>query len=142
MSNLNESDKSRVNAAYNEGVKNVSKEDLEDALKKEKKFNDKVGNLGDVWKDAKLLFQMLKDYSLGRYTEVPWGVIAAIVFAVTYFLSPIDVIPDFIPFIGWIDDGAVFGIVLASFKSEIDAYRQWLIARKESDSDKDLEIVN
>lgn len=142
MSNLNESDKSRVNAAYNDGVKNVSQEDLEDTLKKEKKFNDKVGNLGDVWKDAKLLFQMLKDYKSGCYTEVPWKLIAAIVFAVTYFLWPFDVIPDIIPFVGWSDDIGIFGIILYSFKSEIDAYRQWLIARKESDSDKDLEIVN
>ena len=54
-----------------------------------------------------------------------WKFIAAIVFALVYLIAPVDVIPDFIPLVGYIDDTAVFGLLLAGFRSDIDAYRRW-----------------
>ena len=34
-------------------------------------------------------------------------------------------IPDFIPFVGFVDDTAVFGLVLKSFASELATYKEW-----------------
>ena len=51
--------------------------------------------------------------------------LAAIGFAVAYLVSPIDVIPDFIPILGFVDDAAVFSLTLAAFQSEIDTYKEW-----------------
>lgn len=42
----------------------------------------------------------------------PWQAIASIVFALTYGASPVDVIPDVLPLLGWIDDGIVGGLML------------------------------
>ena len=39
-----------------------------------------------------------------NYKKIPFGTIAAVVASLLYFVSPIDVIPDFIPVIGYIDD--------------------------------------
>lgn len=125
MKKLNETDTSRVNAAFDAGRKNVSEKDFDEVLDREEEFNEKGSKLGDMWDNAKLLFRMLKDYKAGKYTEVPWSLIAAIVFAVIYFFSPIDVVPDVIPFLGYVDDAAVFGILLKTFADQIAAYKTW-----------------
>ena len=39
--------------------------------------------------------------------------IILIIFAFAYFISPVDIIPDFlIPFVGWIDDTFVIGVII------------------------------
>lgn len=39
-----------------------------------------------------------------RHPATPWGVKALCAFVVAYALSPIDLIPDFIPVLGYVDD--------------------------------------
>ena len=39
-----------------------------------------------------------------RHPETPLHLKAAMLFVVGYLVSPIDLIPDFIPFVGWADD--------------------------------------
>lgn len=54
----------------------------------------------------------MRDRRTGRTKRFPWRTLLAFVFALLYFVSPIDAIPDpLIPVVGWIDDAAVFGFV-------------------------------
>ena len=50
-----------------------------------------------------------------------WSKLLA-VFAVVYVISPIDLIPDVIPVIGWLDDIGVVSLVVAFYLREINAY--------------------
>ncbi len=54
-------------------------------------------------------------YIAGRDPRVPWYVKAAAVAIAAYALSPIDLIPDFIPVLGYLDDLVVvpLGVLLA-----------------------------
>jgi uncharacterized membrane protein YkvA (DUF1232 family) len=40
----------------------------------------------------------------GRHPRTPWGAKALGFFVVAYALSPIDLIPDFVPILGYVDD--------------------------------------
>ena len=44
--------------------------------------------------------------------STPWGSIVSLVLAVLYGVSPIDVIPDIIPLLGWVDDATVGGLLV------------------------------
>jgi len=77
-----------------------------------KKFEEWLKEKGlsapaDLLNKAKLLYEMLCDYLDGKYKGVPWRTIAMVIFALLYVINPFDLIPDFIPGVGWIDDAAV-----------------------------------
>jgi uncharacterized membrane protein YkvA (DUF1232 family) len=74
---------------------------------------------------GKLLFSLIRDYATGRYREAPYWVIGAAAFALLYVLSPIDLIPDMIPGIGYLDDAAVVALCLKLIEVELTKYRRW-----------------
>jgi len=51
-------------------------------------------------------------YKAYRDPRVPWYVKAIILFLLGYFISPIDIIPDFIPVIGYIDDIIIISLAI------------------------------
>ena len=122
---MKEQEKERVNQAFEHGTRDFSQKDLEKVMADADVAEEKGGKLGDQIENFKLLWSLLKDYYNGTYRNVPWKFIAAIGFAVAYLISPIDVIPDFIPLVGFVDDAAVFGLVVKSFMSEIEEYKTW-----------------
>jgi uncharacterized membrane protein YkvA (DUF1232 family) len=90
-----------------------------------KKASENKGKLGEVWNYLQLFFSIPRDYINGKYKNVPTGSIIAIIAALLYFLSPIDLIPDFIPVIGYIDDIFVLGLVFSQVKSDLEEYEIW-----------------
>ena len=125
MSNLNESDQERVNQTFEVGVNRFTEEDLDKVRKDAKTAEDKSKNLGKQFESFRVTWSLLQDYWAGKYTAVPWRLIASIGFAVAYLVSPLDIIPDFIPLLGFVDDAAVFALVVSSFQSELDNYQEW-----------------
>ena len=75
--------------------------------------------------DAATVFSLLKDRVSGRYTFTPWRTVSALTAAILYMLAPLDAIADFIPFMGYIDDAAVFAFALNFARFDLDAYREW-----------------
>jgi len=61
-----------------------------------------------------------------RHPDVSWHAKAVIGFVVAYALSPIDLIPDFIPVLGWLDDLVIvsFGLWLAIRLIPVDIWRE------------------
>lgn len=84
-----------------------------------------VDSLSRFAEDFSWVFRMLKDYLAGRYKEVPWRTIALLAGAITYALSPLDLIPDFISVLGWSDDALVIAAVLGSARLDIEEYKAW-----------------
>ncbi len=65
------------------------------------------GNLSEFQSSVQLLVRMVKAYSNGTYKNLPWKSLVSIVAVLIYFVSPIDLIPDFLPVIGITDDIAL-----------------------------------
>lgn len=102
---------------------------LENQDEIEKKFSSE-GPLKKFFNDITLLLPMMHDYWSGEYREIPWTTIAASVAALAYVLSPVDLIPDFIPVIGYIDDAAVVALCLSAIQSDLEKYTCWKNAEK------------
>jgi uncharacterized membrane protein YkvA (DUF1232 family) len=75
--------------------------------------------------DIVLLLGLLNDFIRGRYRKIPFQAIAAVAFALIYLINPVDLIPDFIPVAGLLDDAAVIATCLALIDSDLREYRAW-----------------
>ena len=122
---MNSEQSQKVNDEFNKGTEQFSQKDFDEVFEKEDTAQEKARGLGNFFNEFTLLWQLLKDYKSGRYTNVPWKFIAAVGFAMVYLINPFDIIPDVIPIVGLTDDASVFALVLASFKNEIETYRNW-----------------
>ena len=94
----------------------------------EEKFEAKRSTLDKTkkfFKQLGLLFELIKDWGSGRYQDIPWTTIAAIAFAILYFINPYDAIPDFIPGVGYLDDAGVISLVLLGFANDVKNYINW-----------------
>ena len=125
MDNLNESDQERVSQTFEKGVETFTEEDLEKVKADAETAEKKAKFLGGQFESFQLTWSLLQDYWAGKYTSIPWKLIASTGFAVAYLVSPLDIIPDFLPIVGFVDDATVFALVVSSFQSELNAYREW-----------------
>jgi len=108
------------------GMGKFSEKDLENVVNKEEKLKWKFLKevpLKTFFEDFLILFALVKDYFNGNYRSVPWWTIAAIGVALLYVLSPLDLIPDFIPFVGYLDDAAVIAACLKMVEKDLDKYK-------------------
>jgi hypothetical protein len=75
------------------------------------------GPIAAIWENVKALWKyVLSD-------EVPWYKKAAPLAALVYLVSPVDVVPDFIPIAGLLDDAGVITAAIASIGSILNKYK-------------------
>lgn len=111
-----------------ENARKTDKKDLDHIVGNEEKVEAKIARSGMLEKYSelgKLMLDMLKDYKNGVYRKVPWFTIGSIVFALIYVLNPFDIVPDFIPGLGYIDDLSVFTIALRFVETDLHNYLDW-----------------
>jgi uncharacterized membrane protein YkvA (DUF1232 family) len=106
-----------------------------------KKAGKKKGVLDAIWDKVQLLFNLLDDWVKGRYKVVPKKSIAMIIVAIVYFVFPIDLIPDFLLGLGFIDDVAVLGFVISQISKDIEKYRVWKLEKDIEPSKKKISLI-
>ena len=83
------------------------------------KFKDRPV-LGDTARDLCDMIDLVNDYVEGNYREIPKLFLAAIVTALIYVVSPIDLLP------GFLDDVLVVGFIMdKGVGGELRKYREW-----------------
>ena len=71
------------------------------------------------------LTRMVRSWIKGDYKNISTKSIIAVVAALLYFVNPLDLIPDFIPIIGQIDDIFILGYLIKMLNKEIERFMAW-----------------
>ena len=101
------------------------KDELDDFLYRlGQKIND-MPFVGKKFSMIPVMISLVKNYVQGKYTTIPYGTILAVLSALIYFLAPIDIVPDFIPLAGYLDDMAVLGLCMNMVSIDIETYEKW-----------------
>lgn len=108
---------------------------LQDLLRKARARAESAGGEGvlrDLWSQLMVLLRFIRAYANGDYRQVPLQTVLLVVAAVLYFVMPIDVIPDVVVGLGYVDDAAVIAWVVKTVAGELDAFGRWEAARSSS----------
>ncbi len=98
---------------------------LNDAYQKASEKND-VGTIAhEAWETLQTLFRLIRSSVSGEYTGLPTSTVIAAVAVTIYFLSPIDLIPDFVPVLGLLDDVALVAWFSTTIKEEMEKFLEW-----------------
>lgn len=74
---------------------------------------------------VRVLIRMVRAYASGRYKGIKITNVLLLVAAIVYFVTPLDLVPDFIPITGLVDDFTVVLWVYGKLQQEIDAFLTW-----------------
>ena len=75
----------------------------------------------------KLFIEIIRQYHKGNYREIPWRSIAAISFTLIYIINPLDLVPDVLPLIGYVDDLSVFMALLSLADKDLSQFENWKV---------------
>jgi len=106
---------------YVEDKKNIGRL-LNEALEKADKSK---GLLGKILDDLIVLFRLVKAWGRGKYSTVPIRTITLIIATLLYFVNPFDVIPDFIPAVGYLDDAALIAAGIQAIRGDLSDFKRW-----------------
>ncbi len=90
-----------------------------------KSVNDGKKLAADIIDKIRLFVRMILAYVRGEYKEIPWRSLVLIIGALLYFMMPLDLIPDFIPATGFVDDITVILLVFKAITDDINAFRRF-----------------
>ena len=91
---------------------------LADEQSKDNKFRQ-------LFTSAFTLVRLVRSYATGEYRQIQTSTIVAGLAVLLYVLSPIDLVPDFIPVFGFLDDLSLIGWFIGKFQGELTRFREW-----------------
>ena len=98
---------------------------IEDVLKKLKEISSDKKTSAKLNDSLRLFIRIINAYTSKEYTYIPWKTICLIVAGLIYFIYPVDLIPDFIPVSGLIDDVALIAWIYESIQDDIEKFLEW-----------------
>jgi len=112
---------------YDRMLRYTNGKDFKDYINDEsiqEKIDKAYPALKSALKNVRVLYALFKDAVNGKY-KLPPASVAMIGGGLLYFILPADLIPDFIPVAGYLDDLAVLTTIMNALNKEISAYRLW-----------------
>jgi uncharacterized membrane protein YkvA (DUF1232 family) len=87
------------------------------------------GPFGETWPYLLAMVRVIRDFQRAEYRDLAPPKLLIIIAAIIYFVSPFDVIPDWIPVLGHIDDAFVVNLALKSVRTDLDTFMAWETAK-------------
>jgi uncharacterized membrane protein YkvA (DUF1232 family) len=97
-------------------IKDVFKDSGDKAEKNKEQMTE------GLWSNVKTFRRMIKASLNGSFKPSKRTIIYLIA-GLIYFISPLDMVPDFILGLGFLDDAAVLGIIAKRIKNELDRFK-------------------
>lgn len=98
---------------------------LNEAADKLADKESKTNKFQQLFEVALTLVRLVRSYVSGEYRDIPTSTVVSGLAVLLYVLSPIDLIPDFIPVVGFLDDLSLVSWFVGKFQGEITRFRDW-----------------
>jgi uncharacterized membrane protein YkvA (DUF1232 family) len=79
----------------------------------------------DSWPYLQTMLRLICAYFRGEYRDVSQDALVFIIAAVGYLIDPFDLIPDEIPFLGFLDDATVVAFAITKTRGALDDFMIW-----------------
>ncbi len=113
--------KAKETVTQNEKVKSL----LTEVKAKMDKINTDSEERSTFIYQVQVLVRMIRAHFNGKYSAFSTSTILTLVFGLIYFITPIDLIPDFIPALGLTDDISLIYFIFRNLAEDIGRFRSW-----------------
>lgn len=83
----------------------------------------------DTWAYFQAMLRLIHAYNHGEYRQVSQSSLLSIIAAASYLVDPFDLIPDEVPFLGFLDDATVVAFAVARTRGTLDEFMSWEIKK-------------
>ena len=80
---------------------------------------------GETWPYFQAMLRLTRAYSRGVYREVGDSTLVVIIAAIIYVVNPLDVIPDALSALGYLDDATVIALAVRRSRQRLDDFMIW-----------------
>jgi uncharacterized membrane protein YkvA (DUF1232 family) len=77
-----------------------------------------------LFRNRRTLWQMMRETISGHY-RMSFLTVVILIISIGYIIFPFDLIPDYIPVIGWVDDGIIFYLMLRRLVYETKRFSRY-----------------
>jgi uncharacterized membrane protein YkvA (DUF1232 family) len=82
----------------------------------------------DSWPYLQAMLRLIRAYYRGEYRHVPQDELLSIIAAISYLVDPFDLIPDEIPFLGFLDDATVIAFAVGRTRQALNDFMTWEVS--------------
>ncbi len=79
----------------------------------------------ETWPYFQAMLRLIRAYHQGTYRDVPESTLVVIIAAIIYVVNPLDVIPDALPVLGFLDDATVLALAVRRSRQTLDDFMTW-----------------
>ena len=83
------------------------------------------GPFGENWPYFQAMLRLIRAYADGQYRQIPESTFVVIIAAIVYVVNPLDVIPDALPALGYLDDATVLALAVKRSREALDDFMAW-----------------
>ena len=79
----------------------------------------------ETWPYFQAMLRLVRAYSRGIYRDATDSTLVVIIAAIIYVVNPLDVIPDALPALGYLDDATVIALAVRRSRQALDEFMIW-----------------